>query len=220
MKKVKYIIFDFDSTLVDSLKYWYKAIDKEAFKHFKIKSRKGFPEARSGLTNREIYKCFVEFSKTTISPKEVADFWYDTMINNYKTKIKVIAGAKEYLEELKNKEYKLVLASATPLRVLNFALNHFGLKKYFEHIVTEESIKEPKREPDFYVKLLEKLGITQKEIFVFEDSFVSLKAANGVGIKTCAIKHSINKSKLKNLGENNLLVIKNYKSKKLKKLCI
>ena len=213
-------MFDFDSTLVDSLKYWYKSIDKEAFKHFKIKVRKGFPEARAGLTNREIYKCFVEFSKTTATPKEVADFWYDTMIKNYKTKIKIIAGAREFLEMMKHKGYKLVLASATPLRVLNFALDHFDFKKYFEYVVTEESIKEPKREPDFYVKLLEKLGITKKEIFVFEDSFVSLKAANEMGIKTCAIKHSINKNKLKNLGDNNLLIIKNYKSKKLKKLYI
>ena len=59
-------------------------------------------------------------------------------------------------------------------------------------------IKEPKRETDFYFKLLEKFNVIKDEIFVFEDSFYSLDSANKVGIKTCAIKHSINKNKLKN----------------------
>lgn len=220
MKNLKYIVFDFDSTLVGSLKYWYKAIDKEAFKYFAIKNRKGFPEARAGLTNKEIVKCFIDYSNAKLSQKEVADFWQSRMIFYYKNKIKIIGGAKEFLEKLVNAGYKLILASATPLKVLNITLDEFDLTKYFEHIVTEETIKEPKRETDFYFKLLEKFNVKKDEIFIFEDSFYSLDSANKVGIKTCAIKHSINKNKLKNLGKNNLLVIKNYKSKKLKQLSI
>lgn len=31
MAKKKFIMFDFDNTLVNSLKFWYKSIDQEAF---------------------------------------------------------------------------------------------------------------------------------------------------------------------------------------------
>ena len=220
MNNFKVIMFDFDNTLVNSLKFWYKSIDKEAFKFFHKKINPEFNAARKGLTNKEIAQCFVEYSGTSASVDEVSKFWHGRMIYYYKNKIKIIAGARELLEKLVSMKYKLVLASATPKKVLNEALKFFDLEKYFSKIYTEDSLKTPKRKPLFYEKLLADLKISANEMFVFEDSFFSLKSAGAVHIKSCALIHNFNRKKLKRLTDNNLLIIKNYKSRKLKKLPI
>lgn len=220
MAEIKYIMFDFDNTLVDSLKFWYDSIDRKAFKFFGVKVNKEFSTARHGLTNREICECFVKFSGANVETDDVVKFWHDTMKENYQNKIKMIKGAREILEELKRLGYKLVLASATPMNVLNVAVKHFELEKYFEKIYTEETLKAAKREPKFYENLTNDLKILPEELFVFEDAFVSLRSAGSLGIKSCSLIHKFNKKRLKNLGENNLLIIKNYKDKRLKTLPI
>ena len=220
MAKIKYIMFDFDNTLVDSLKFWYDSIDRETFKFFGVKINKEFRTARKGLTNREICECFVKYSGIDKSVDEVVKFWHGKMIFNYQNKIKMVRGARETLETLKQMGYKLVLASATPMNVLRVAVNHFDLEKYFEKIYTEETLGAPKREPKFYENIMADLKISASELFVFEDAFVSLRSAGSLGIKSCSLIHKFNKNKLKNLGENNLLIIKNYYAKKLKTLPI
>ena len=84
MSKFKVIMFDFDNTLVNSLKFWYKSIDKEAFKFFHKKINPEFKTARKGLTNKEITQCFVEYSGTSASADEVSKFWHNRMIYYYK----------------------------------------------------------------------------------------------------------------------------------------
>ncbi len=218
MKNKKVIMFDFDNTLVDSLKYWYKSIGKDAFKHFGVKINKDFEQARVGLTNYEIAECFVKMSGAKISTQDALKFWHEDMIKNYKTKIKMIKGAREYLDYLKNKGYTLVLASATPLKVLNIAIKHFNLQGYFKYIFTEESLNAPKREPLFYENLLNKLNIEAKDLFIFEDSSNSLKSAHSLEIETCTLITKYNKKRIKNSGKSNKLTIKNYKTKKLETL--
>ena len=220
MAKIKYIMFDFDNTLVDSLKFWYDTIDKEAFKFFGEKPNKDFKTARRGLTNREICECLTKHLKKSVEVDEVVEFWHETMKAKYQNKVKMVCGAREMLETLKNMGYKLVLASATPMNVLKVAVSHFDLEKYFEKIYTEETLNAPKREPKFYENLMSDLKISPEELFVFEDAFVSLRSAGSLGIKSCSLIHKFNKKRLKNLGENNLLIIKNYKDKRLKTLPI
>lgn len=220
MNKFKVVLFDFDNTLVNSLGFWYKSIDKEAFKFFDRNLNPEFKFARKGCTNREIARRFVEYSGADASVGEVIKFWHSRMLFYYKNKVKFIAGAKGFLERLESFGYKIILASATPKTVLNEAIKHFGLDKYFLKVYTEDSLKTPKREPEFYEKILEDLQISADELFVFEDSVASLKSAGMLGIKSCALIHKFNKVDLKTLGENNLLIIKNYKSKKLYSLPI
>lgn len=220
MKKIKYVMFDFDNTLVDSLKYWYGAIDKEAFIHFNSKVSKKFHSERKGKTNHGIVECFVKHVQTKVAVDEAEKFWHDRMIYYYRNKVKMIKGVIETLENLKSRGYNLVLASATPMNILMQAVDFFGLKKYFKKIYTENKFNLQKSNPEFYKKMLSDLKITADELFVFEDSVGSLESAGSLGIKSCALVHKFNKKRIEELGETNLLVIKNYKNKNLKNLPI
>ena len=211
-------MFDFDNTLVDSLKFWYGSIDREAFIHFNSKVDKSFKTARRGKTNHGIVECLVEHLDNKVSVEEAERFWHNRMIYYYANKVKMIKGATEFLELLNEMGYKLVLASATPMSVLSVAIDHFGLRKYFKKIYTEEMFNLQKSNPKFYELLLKDLKISADEFFVFEDSCGSIDAAGSLGIKSCAFVHKFNRYRVKTLSENNLLVLKNYKTKKLKTL--
>ena len=209
----KFIIFDFDNTLVSSLQYWYDVMDRQSFKHFGVKINKNFRKQCSGKGNYEIAKFFVESTNINVQPKVVIDFWNNRLEYYYKNKVKLIKGVVEFLEKLQ-KKYTLVLASATDKCLIDIALKHFNLEKYFSFVVTEDMVNIPKHDVKFLESCLSMINAKPKECFMFEDSFVSLKCASKLKIETCGVLHMFNKSKLEELKIICNYLIKDYKIRK------
>ena len=174
MKK-EYIIFDFDNTIVTSLDYWYKVMDKETFKHFGVKRIKDFRLKRRGLGNLEIIQLFLDMTHIqNVAIEDVLKFWHERMSVYYTKKIKLIKGVLPHLINLKNKGYKIILSSATNADLLQVAIKHHGLDKYFEHVYTEQILGVSKKYSDYYTRLLNELNTTADKVFVFEDSVASI----------------------------------------------
>ena len=121
----------------------------------------------------------------------------------------MLKGAKEFLFKLKAEGKKLVLASASDLSILKFALEHFGLMHIFDEFFTEQSIGNAKKEPEFFEKCINALNCSKEDILFFEDAVSSLKSALSVGITCCGVVHKLNRHKIKDL---DILKIKNYKN--------
>lgn len=210
----EFIIFDFDNTLVDSLGYWKITTDKLMFEKYGLKPNPQMPQLRRGKGNNEIADDFIKLTGLKISHKEVVDGWFDFMSKFYLTKVKMLKGAKEFLFKLKAEGKKLILVSATEKKLLKLALKHFEID-VFDEIFTETSLDCPKRNENFYEIVLSKLKTTANNVFLFEDSFSSIKSAVHSKIETVAFLHEFNKHHKKELKQMCKLVLKNYKSKKL-----
>lgn len=205
------IMFDFDNTLVDSLKYWYKVQDKLAYKHYNIKPNKAFFEKRKDkINNQQAAKAFIEITNIEATANQVLKFWHEKMLEFYTTKIKPIIGIKEFLFKLKNNGKKLVIASATDINLLKKALKHFNLN-VFDEIFTEETIGYCKSYPEFFEVCLDKLNATYDNVFFFEDSFGSISSAARLNIQCCAVIHKFNKQHKKEFENICKFTIKNYK---------
>lgn len=213
-----YIVFDFDNTVVNSVGYWLKAINKDTFKHFGVKPDKYFEKNHKAKGNIELAEFFLECTKLNISTADVLKTWYDYMFIYYTKKVKFIKGVKEYLASLKAQGKTLVLASASGDAILYPVIRELKLDSVFDIICTENEIGYSKRDPMFFAKLLKKLNTTADDVFLFEDSFYSIYSANSVRILSCAILSKENKKIKKRLQETSLLVIKNYKDKRLASL--
>lgn len=207
--KQKIVMFDFDNTLVDSLKYWYYVQNRKMFKFYGKKLDRNFHKKRKGLTNLEIAKKFVEVSGVDKTAEEVKKVWHEYMSIYYTKKIKMIAGAREFLLKLKAQKKKLVLASATDLPLLKKALKHFELIDLFDEIFTESSIGKGKKKKSFFESVLNNLNCSPKDVFFFEDSVESLKSALELKIECCGVVHKFNKDRIKDL---DIIKIKNYKN--------
>ena len=215
----KAIIFDFDNTLVNSLKYWYYEMNKTTFKIYGKKPDKDFVRLRQGKSNQEIAEIFLKLTSLKISTDEVFAQWNNLMYNNYTSKIKLILGAKDLLLKLKADGKKLILATATNIELIKKVLPHFGLD-IFDEIYSENTLKIGKNNPEFFKLLMKKLKLNSDEIFLFEDSFESIMNAKQCNIECCALIHKFNKIHYTELKNNCKLIIKNYKDKRLKKLDI
>ena len=215
----KTIIFDFDNTLVDSLKYWYYEMNNTTFRLYGLKPDKRMVELRKGKNNKEIVEIFLQLTGLKISSTEVFDCWYNLMYKNYTTKIKIITGALDFLNNLKQQGKRLVLATATDLDLIQKVLPHFKLD-IFDEIYTEKSLSAGKNNIKFFENLLTKINEEPQNIMFFEDSYESILNARKANIDCCAIIHQFNKKHLTYFKENCKLVIRNYKDKNLLNLDI
>lgn len=216
LKDKKYIIFDFDNTIVDSEDYWEYVINKSLFKKygFKIDKRMQREKAqKNGNLGRADF--FIELTGIDKTSEEILTEWNDQMAYYYTHKVKLIKGIKDFLYSLKSQGKKLVLASATDEYLLRIALKHFDID-IFDKIYSEPNIGYPKRDPEFFNTCLKKLRTTKEKVFFFEDNFNSLSCASGLGINCCGVIHKYNKQHKSDLKKICKLVIRNYNSKEFK----
>lgn len=187
---IKAAIFDMDGTLIDSLFYWesfwrafgLKYFGKENFDYDKdvdlhVRTMI-FPEALAHI--RSHYGI-------TDSIEALARFASDSLADFYEHEASVKAGVREFLAHLRREGVKLCLASATEMKYIKHALACHGLLEEFDLILSCADIGKGKDVPDIYLKALEELAVTAEEACVFEDSFVALETARGIGCKTVGI---------------------------------
>lgn len=214
--KQKVILFDFDNTLVDSLKYWYKILNKDMFIKYKKKIDKDFPTKRKGLSNLEIAQVFVDVTGVNRTAEEINHEVNQQMEIYYQNKVRFLKGAKEFLLKLKSEGKSLAIITATDLYLVEIALKHFGIYDLFSGVFSEKDIGRHKRNQNFFEYCFEKLNCKPEDVFMFEDSVSSLTSAISLGVNCCGVIHKFNKKSIKKLS---IPVIKNYKNidKNLKK---
>lgn len=97
-------------------------------------------------------------------------------------------GAKELLEFLKQNNIKFALASGTSRPSVMHHLNELGIAEDFAEIVCGDDVENGKPAPDIFLLTAEKLGVSPKDCFVFEDSENGIRAGYRAGMKTFGIE--------------------------------
>ena len=215
---VKYVFFDFDNTIVDSLKFWNKLKYKIIPKLYSKKVNKKTREMLDLLGNTDYINSLKNIYKINDSFDNIKANINSRILLLYTSKIKLIKNVKNFLEYLVSNDYKIVLASATDIAVLQTALKHFEIDKYFSFIFTEDNTGFQKPQPEFFEYCMKKLEAKPKDIFFFEDSVSSILSARKNDIKVCGVIHRFNKKLLKRHKDSCDLIIKNYADKRLKEI--
>lgn len=207
--KQQVILFDFDNTLVDSLKYWYKILNKDMFLKYNKKIDKDFPNKRKGLSNLEIAQLFVDVTGVNRTAEEINQEVNQQMEIYYHNNVKFLKGAKEFLVKLKSEGKTLAIITATDLYLVEIALKHFGIFDLFSGVFSEKDVGRYKRNRDFFEYCFAKIKCAPEDVFMFEDAVGSLKSAISIGVECCGVIHKYNKTNIKKLG---VPLIRNYKN--------
>lgn len=77
---------------------------------------------------------------------------------------------------------QIAIASTAREKNLLNALSHIGAVSDFDLILAGENVSKGKPDPEIYLSVLEKLGVSASEAIVFEDSEVGMQAAQAAGI--------------------------------------
>ena len=135
------------------------------------------------------------------SGEELLEFSNKTIFEFYSKDVLLKSGVREFLDHLKTKGVKMCIASATSADLLEIALTHCDIKKYFLKVFSCADIGKGKEEPDIFLKAYEFLGEPKEETYVFEDSITAIEAAVKIGIPTVGIydKYNNGQEKIKKI---------------------
>jgi beta-phosphoglucomutase len=190
----KAFIFDLDGVIVDTAKYHYLAWKKIAselgidFTHEHNELLKGVSRVRSldiilGLGNVE-------------ASQEQKDQWLVQKNEEYLTYLvdmdqsEILPGVMKVLAFLKTNNQPIALGSAS--KNARPILEKTGILSYFDVIVDGNDVSNAKPDPEVFLQAAQKLGMTNENSIVFEDSVAGIQAANiaamtSIGIGDAAI---------------------------------
>src|SRR5690606_24661400 len=87
----------------------------------------------------------------------------------------------ELMKFLKERGYKLGLASNSRKSTVDFVVERMQLGKYLDVVLSQEQVSKPKPAPDIYFAAFEKLGVAARNALVMEDSLVGVESARASG---------------------------------------
>ena len=86
----------------------------------------------------------------------------------------------------------MCIASATALDLVESAMDHCGIRHYFDTVFSCGVLGKGKDTPDIYLMAMEHLGEDMAHTWVFEDAFVAIQTATGIGMQTVGIYDKYN----------------------------
>ena len=95
------------------------------------------------------------------------------------------------MDYLKCNGYKIALATSTNATRVDRHLVQSDMKKYFDAVVTGETVPNGKPAPDIFLVAAKQLGVDAAECMGVEDSFNGVRAVKSAGMYTVMVPDMI-----------------------------
>lgn len=147
-----------------------------------------FSEAKRGLhTIAEVMELYpAEFCERAGYPPEAVDVFKHGFRSHWGTTHTLVPGAKETLEALGSKGYRLFAASNSFAHLQRSRLQHAGILHLFEDTYISMEIGYDKPDVRFYEEALRRCGLQPQEVLMVGDSMTTdIVGAQQAGLDTC-----------------------------------
>lgn len=194
MLDIRAAIFDMDGTLVDSLMLW--DVLQEAFERtYPDKAGVVISEEDNRLMRvlplSESMALLHEHYSLGESAEDLLRLTQAVFLDFYSNQVQLKDGVREFLDALQERGVPMCIASATPLPLVQAALDHCDIRQYFVDVLSCGEIGKGKDVPDIYLRACERLG-NKPNTWIFEDAFVAVQTAKQAGFPTVAIYDQYN----------------------------
>jgi len=177
---IKLIIFDLDGVLVKTKELHYNALNqslRELGEQYVITETEHISIYDGLKTNQKL---------ELLTKNKGLDPSTHDLIWNKKQELTVECISKlqpdlekiELIKELRNRGYKLAVASNSIRRSVLIMLAKIGVIEYMDLITSNEDVKNPKPHPEMYWKTMSMMGVLPEETLIVEDSPHGLLAAS------------------------------------------
>lgn len=209
LKDKKYIIFDMDGTLIDSVGVWnqvdqrlvleYGGIDM-SLEEVQIERDSFLHDNQSS----DIYLAYCEYliSKYGLNihdPSELLKVRWDISGKILEREMDFKPNVVELILKLKALGFTLILATMTTQVQLEIysrrnrkMLNQMNIEEVFDLIIRKEDVKKKKPDPEIYNTIVQHYHANPSECLIFEDSYTGVLAGNYAGIEVVNVydKHA------------------------------
>ncbi|WP_167959308.1 GNAT family N-acetyltransferase [Anaerosporobacter faecicola] len=178
---LKAVIFDMDGVLVDSEPLNLQALI-QSVQQFGVQITLDYCNQFIGVSTTETMQKIIDDHNLTCSIE-------DLILVNKQTKRKMIKEegyppipfVKTFIQDLYRHGIKMAVASSSPEADVLQVTKTLGLYKYFDKIISGDSVKHSKPAPDIFLLTLKELGVSASQAMIIEDSMngsIAAKAAN------------------------------------------
>src|SRR6266498_3511219 len=120
--------------------------------------------------------------------EQVATEVVEQMVARYAARVPLMPGADAVVWELA-RHWPVALASSSPPRLIQAALDATGLAGTFAVTLSTEEVPHGKPAPDVYLAVAERLGVDPAGCVAVEDSSNGVRSAAAAGMRVVAVPH-------------------------------
>ncbi|MBD3321222.1 MAG: beta-phosphoglucomutase [Chitinivibrionales bacterium] len=191
---VKGVILDLDGVICTTDEYhyhaWKKIADEEG-----IYFDKEINERCRGVSRMASLEVILERAERSYSDDEKAKL-AERKNNYYKESLKeltpdaIFPGVKEHMEEMRRRNIKLAVGSAS--KNTPTILEQIGLGDYFDAVADGNAVTKSKPDPEVFLVAAQRLGLKPEECLVVEDAVAGVEAALNGNMKAMAVGSAAN----------------------------
>ena len=183
---MKYIIFDLDGTLIDSMPVW-RGTGSSFLENHSFPVPENLIEVVKTQTIWQTAEWFRTELGVPMEATEIVNEIVESVVEAYRHTIPLKDGAMDYLEKMKTEGVEMCILTASEADYILPALDRLDIRKYFSHVLTCTELGEYKNDGKAYLKTMELMGGTLENTVVFEDAYYAVKGAKAVGFPVYAV---------------------------------
>lgn len=185
---IEAVIFDMDGVIIDS-ETDYKQIELDMYAEMGLEMSEEDAVKSMGRVTVDWWRELKERFGFEQSPEELAEYenklYLDFLFSDEKQKT-MMEGVDVFLKTLRDKGYRVAIASSSTVPAINRVLELFNLEDAFDVRVSGDHVAVGKPAPDIFLRAAELLAIEPEKCMVIEDSGSGILAAKRAGMQCTA----------------------------------
>lgn len=181
---IKGVVFDFDGTLIDSMKMIFEALNEAL-------NKRKLPKISLDLLGRMAGRPISDILNVeTTVPEPIIKAIEKDVFNAYsefcRTSCQLLPNVESTLKALRSKGVKLGLLTTTPRKPLKIVVRQLAIGKYFDIMLAKDEAKN-KPDPNGLKQIITEFGIGTDECLYVGDSPIDVLTGKAAGVRTIAI---------------------------------
>ena len=183
MKDISLAIFDLDGTLVDAYPAIYRSVNFTLKKFGHPAQDERVIRRAVGWGDKELLRPFVHAGELDRALAVYRRYHATALL----TGTRLLPGARRVLSTLKQRGYKLAVASNRPTRFSRIILKRCAIGRYFDYMLCGDKVARGKPDPMILKAILARLKTPPAHAVYIGDMFIDVQTARRACVRSIAL---------------------------------
>lgn len=182
-RSIKGVIFDMDGTLISTEAVIVHCVNETSKKYLKRTLPAEDALWTLGPPARNIIKGLAD-SLPAKPVKRAIDDYLQCYRKNFRDKAILFPGIRQLLQKLRSSGMRLAVVTAEERTLMEFNLSTFGLKDFFDTLISRDDVLRPKPHPEGIRLALRAMKTSTEESLMIGDGATDILAGRDAGLVT------------------------------------